>query len=238
MATQRRFKVTTSITQYMWASSRADAEKFQYELIRKDKLRLDRDASTVAKFCFGGGDNYLEAPEDISKTRDPIEEPRKLDWIEIENGDTKAAALVTRISRRKVYYFESVSRIERSIDRDRWADWAKQHKVRPSYEPCLPAFIIDEVVKEHEDRGMLSGFSATPDSSLILEVLDKYGYIPDDYEVENGYWAENLLDNVLSEKILSSPSANKASKTDQSDESTDFSISFSEDLPSFDEFDR
>jgi hypothetical protein len=38
MSIQRKFKVTTSITQFMWASSRDDAEKFQEELIKKGNL--------------------------------------------------------------------------------------------------------------------------------------------------------------------------------------------------------
>lgn len=177
MSLQRRYKVTTTITQYMWASSRADAAKFQEELIRKDRLRLQRDGITEVKFCFAGGDNYVEAPEDISKTRNPIEEPRKLDWLEYGQGENPNVALVTRTSRRKIYYYESESRIERSIDRERWAEWASRLTVHPSYEEILPPFIIQEVTEEHQKRGILTGYSATPDSSLILEILDKYGYI-------------------------------------------------------------
>ena len=238
MALQRRYKVTTTVTQYMWASSRADAAKFQEELIRKERLRLNRDGETDVKFCFTGGDNYLEAPEDISKTRNPIEEPRKLDWLEYGQGENPNVALVTRISRRKIYYFESESGIERSIDRERWAEWASRLTVHPSYEETLPPFIIREVTEEHQKRGILSGYSATPDSSLILEILEKYGYIPDDYEVENGYWAENLLDALLSERILSGGSKSGIAAEMGVDEHGDFGVSFSQDLPSFDEFDK
>ncbi len=169
---QRKFKVTTSITKYMWASSRKDAEKFQEELIRKGQIDIFRHGETDVKYCFTGGKDFIEAPEDISKTRNPIEEPRRGDWLEIEHGDVKACALVRRLTRRKVYYFEALSRTERSVDRDRWQLWASQHTIHPSYDGVVPPFIVDEVVNSHEERGMLSGFSATPDSSLILEILD------------------------------------------------------------------
>jgi hypothetical protein len=98
---------------------------------------------------------------------------------------------------------------------------------------------VDEAVKAHEDRGMLNGFNATPDSSLILEILDKYGYVADDYEVENGYWAEIYIDRAISEKILSSqqePSLRTGTDSDQ--EFGDFSVGFSEELPTMDEFDH
>lgn len=235
---QRKFKVTTSITQYMWASSRDDAEKFQEELLRKGKLDLARHGETEVKYCFAGGKDFIEAPEDISQTRNPIEEPRRGDWLEIEHGDVKACALVRRLSRRKVYYFEALSRTERSVDRDRWQLWAAQHTIHPSFDGIVPPFIVDEAIKSHEDRGMLRGFSATPDSSLILEILDKYGYIPDDYEVENGFWAELYIDRAISDRILEgqdSPSARTG--TDNDLEFGDFAVGFSEELPTMDDFD-
>ena len=84
---------------------------------------------------------------------------------------------------------------------------------------------------------MLSGFSATPDSSLILEILNKYGYIPDDYEVENGYWAEIYIDRALSDKILEGQDEPiLRNGTDGDDEFGDFSVGFSEDLPTIDDF--
>lgn len=238
MSMQRKFKVTTSITQYMWASSRSDAEKFQEELIKKGKLDVIRHGETEVKYCFAGGKNFVEAPEDISQTRDPIQEPRRGDWLEIEHGDVKACALVRRLTRRKVYYYEALSKTERSVDRDRWVQWASQHYIHPSYDGIVPQFIVEEAISSHEERGMLSGFSATPDSSLILEILDKYGYVPDDYEVENGYWAEIYIDNAISEKILSSQ-AEPAQRTgtDGDQEFGDFSVGFSEELPTMDEFD-
>ena len=36
MSIQRKYKVTTSVTQYMWATSREDALKYQEELFRKE----------------------------------------------------------------------------------------------------------------------------------------------------------------------------------------------------------
>lgn len=234
---QRKFKVTTSITKFMWASSRKDAEKFQEELIRKGQLDVFRHGETEVKYCFTGGKDFIEAPEDISQTRNPIEEPRRGDWLEIEHGDVKACALVRRLTRRKVYYFEALSRTERSVDRDRWQQWASQHAIHPSYDGIVPPFIVEEVINSHEERGMLSGFSATPDSSLILEILDKYGYIPDDYEVENGYWAEIYIDRALSEKILADQDAPALrTGTDGDQEFGDFSVGFSEELPTIDDF--
>lgn len=234
---QRKFKVTTSITQYMWASSRDDAEKFQEELILKGKLDIKRHGETEVKYCFTGGKDFIEAPEDISQSRNPVEEPRRGDWLEIEHGDVKACALVRRLTRRKVYYFEALSRTERSVDRDRWQRWASQHLIHPSYDGIVPPFIVEEVVNAHEERGMLKGFNATPDSSLILELLDKYGYIPDDYEVENGYWAELYIDRALSEKILADQAAPALrTGTDSDQEFGDFAVGFSEELPTIDDF--
>jgi len=239
MSIQRKFKVTTSLTQYMWASSRSDAEKFQEELIKRGKLDVMRHGETEVKYRFAGGKDFVEAPEDISQTRDPIQEPRRGDWLEIEHGEVKACALVRRLTRRKVYYYEALSNTERSVDRERWIQWASQHHIHPSYDGVVPPFIVDEAVKAHEDRGMLNGFNATPDSSLILEILDKYGYVADDYEVENGYWAEIYIDRAISEKILSSqqePSLRTGTDSDQ--EFGDFSVGFSEELPTMDEFDH
>lgn len=238
MSIQRKFKVTTSITQYMWASSRDDAGKFQEELILKGKLDLTRHGKTDVKFCFTGGKDFIEAPEDISQTRDPLAEPRRGDWLEIEHGDIRAYALIRRLSRRKIYYFEALSKTERSVDRERWERWAKQHTVHASYDGIVPPFIVDEVVDAHEERGMLKGFNATPDSSLILEILDKYGYVADDYEVENGYWAEVYIDRAISEKILASQAepSMRTGTNDGVDEFGDFSVGFSEELPTIDDF--
>lgn len=234
---QRKYKVTTSITSYMWAFSRDDAEKFQEELLRKGQIDLFSQGHTDVKLCFRGGKSFIQAPEDISKTRDPIAEPRRGDWLEIEDKEVKACALVRRLSRRRVYYYEALSRTERSVDRDRWKVWAQQHIIHPSYDGIVPPFIVEEVITSHEERGLLSGMNATPDSSLILEILDKYGYIPDDYEVENGYWAEMYIDRALSERILQNQEAeiSKTGSGDKGDAFNDFGIGFSEELPTLDD---
>ena len=237
---QRKYKVTTTVNNYMWAHSRADAAKFQEELLRKGQIDIFSQGKTDVKFSLRGGKEFMHAPEDISKTRDPIAEPRRGDWLEIEQDDVKACALVRRLSRRRVYYYEALSQTERSVDRERWKSWAKQHVIHPSYDGTVPPFIVEEVITSHEERGLLSGFNATPDSNLILEILDKYGYIPDDYEVENGYWAEMYIDQALSERILQNQD-NKSLKTGTDGEQGfggDFSIGFSEELPTMDDFEN
>lgn len=238
MSIQRKYKVTTTITQHMWASSRKDAEKYQEELIRKGKLDALRHGVTDVKYCFVGGEDFIEAPEDISKSRNPADEPRRGDWIEIENGEAKACALVRRLTRRKVYYYEALSRTQRSVEREQWQRWAQLYEIHPSYDGVVPPFIVKEAVEAHEKRGMLSGFSATPDSSLILEILDKYGYVPDDYEVENGYWAEIYIDQAISERILANHSNKEFARGsgDNDPEAGDFSVGFSEELPTMDDF--
>lgn len=236
---QRKYKVTTSVTSYMWAYSRDDAAKFQEELLRKEHIDIFSQGKTEVKLSFRGGKNFIYAPEDISKTRDPIEEPRRGDWLEIEDGEVKACALVRRLSRRKVYYYEALSKTERSVDRERWKKWAKQHVIHPSYDGIVPPFIVEEVINSHEERGLLNGFNATPDSSLILEILDKYGYIPDDYEVENGYWAETYIDQALSERILQNQDSQPLKTGTDDDQSfSDFSIGFSEELPTLDDLEN
>jgi len=232
----RKYKVITSVTSYMWAHSRDDAAKFQEELLRKEHIDIFSQGRTDVKFCFGGGKDFINAPEDISKTRDPITEPRRGDWLEIEHGEVKACALVRRLSRRRVYYYEALSMTERSVNRERWKNWAVQHVIHPSYDGIVPPFIVEEVINAHEDRGLLNGFNATPDSSLILEILNKYGYIPDDYEIENGYWAEMYIDQALSERILQNQDKQTMKTgTDGGQGFGDFSIGFSEELPTLDD---
>ncbi len=236
---QSKYKVTTSVTSYVLAHSREDAAKFQEELLRKEHIDIFSQGQTTVKYCFRGGKEFITAPEDISRTRDPITEPRRGDWLEIEHDDVKACALVRRLSRRRVYYYEALSKTERSVDRDRWKMWAKQHVIHPSFDGIVPPFIVEEVITSHEDRGLLKGFNATPDSSLILEILNKYGYIPDDYEIENGYWAEMYIDQALSERILQNQDT-KSLKTGTDGEQGfgDFSIGFSEELPTLDDLEN
>lgn len=239
MPLKRKYKVSTTITQYMWAYSRKDAEKYQEELIRKGQLDALRHGTTEVKYSFTGGDNFIEAPEDISRTRDPIAEPRRHDWLYIEQDGIKTCALITRLTRRKIYYYEGISKVNRSVDREQWTRWAQRYDIHPSYDGIVPPFIIEEAIEAHESRGMLNGVSATPDSSLILEILSDYLYIPDDYEVENGFWAEICIDQAISERILEkqSDTQQKTGTFDRDPETSDFSVGFSEELPTMDDFD-
>lgn len=75
----------------------------------KGNLDVLRHGETDVRYCFSGGANFIEAPEDISKSRDPIQEPRCGDWLEIVHGEVRACALVRRLTRRKVYYYEALS---------------------------------------------------------------------------------------------------------------------------------
>ena len=72
---QHKYKVTTSVTSYMWAYSRNDAAKFQEELLRKEHIDIFSQGQTDVKLSFRDGKNFIQAPEDISKTRDPIALP-------------------------------------------------------------------------------------------------------------------------------------------------------------------
>lgn len=220
----------------MWAYSRADAQQFQEDMLRKGQIDILSQGQSDVKLCFRSNKDFIQAPEDISRTRDPIEEPRHGDWLEIERGNSKACAIVRRLSGRRVYYYEALSQTERSVDKERWKLWAQEHIVHPSYDGIVPPFIVEEIVNSHEKRGLLSGFNATPDSSLTLEILAEYGYFPDEYEVENGYWAELYVDKALSERILQNQDNNPSkSETGGDPESGDFSIGFSEDLPTLDD---
>lgn len=233
---QRKYKVTTSVTSYMWAHSRDDAIKFQEDLLSKEHIDVLGQGKTEVKRCFRSNEEFIKVPEDISRTRDPIREPRRGDWIEIEKDDVKACALVRRFSRNKVYYYEALSKTERSVDIERWKNWAKQHVAHPAYDGIVPPFIVKEVMDAHEERGLLKGFNATPDSSLTLEILTKYGYIPDGYEVENGFWAETYIDEALSKRILQNQDEGSSDPSlDEDPSPEDFSVGFSEDLPTLDD---
>lgn len=144
-----------------------------------------------------------------------------------------------KLSRRKVYYYEAHSKTNRSVDREQWKRWAELYEIHPSYDGIVPPFIVREAIEAHESRGMLSGVSATPDSSLILETLYKYGYRPDEYEVENGYWAEIYIDRAISERILENQTEtqSRTGTYDSNPETGDFSVGFSEELPTMDDFD-
>lgn len=234
----RKFKVSTRITSYIWADSPEDAQRYHEELMQKEKITLAKNGVTETKFSRALGVPFLEAPEDISKTRDPVDNPRPRDWIEIAQDGMCVVALVTRLSKRKVYYFEALTQSHRSIDRIAWARWAKQHKIHPSYEEQLPPFILMEAIREHENRGLISSRGGTPESSVILAVLEKYGYEPDDYELQNGYWAENLLDREITRHILAnSEQAGSGSDGNSGEAVDDWDIQFGSEVPTLDDLD-
>ncbi len=216
----------------MWAESREDAINYQQELLRKGEIHFLNDAETDARFTIAKGMEFIHAPEDISKSRDPITQPRPLDWLEIHHEGVSVIALVSRLSKKKVYYFEAATRTHRAIDRKDWERWARTYGVHPSYEETLPPFVLNQIIKEHEARGLLTGASAEPDTSLIFEILEEYGYSPSDYETANGYWAEKRAIEAINEQILESTNA-EADRLDGEDDG--FSISFSESLPNFDD---
>lgn len=216
----------------MWAESREDAINYQQELLRKGEINFIRDSETDARFTIAKGMDIIHAPEDISKSRDPIIQPRPLDWLEIHHEGVSVIALVSRLSKNKVYYFEAATRTHRAIDRKDWERWARTYGVHPSYEEKLPPFIVSQIVKEHAARGLLSGSSAEPDTSLIFEVLEEFGYSPSEYEVANGYWAEKRAIEAINDQILESTNT-EADRIDDGDDG--FSISFSESLPTYDD---
>ena len=228
---KRKYKVISRIVTYMWAESRDDAIKYQEELLRKGELGFPDHCETDARFTIAQGMEFIHAPEDISKSRDAVTQPRPLDWLEIHHDGVSVIALVTRLSKKKVYYFEAATRTHRSIERKIWERWSRTYGIHPSYEEQLPPFIVSQIIREHENRGLLSGASAEPDSSLIIEILEEYGYRPNEYEVANGYWAEKRAIESINDHILEKTSA----ETQRIDSEDDFSISFSESLPTIDD---
>ena len=232
----RKFKVVTRITNYIWAESPDDAKRYHEELIAKGKITLEKDGQTAVKHSRALGVQFIEAPEDISKSRDPVEKPRPLDWIEIKHDGMSLIALVTKLSKRRVYYYEALTQSQRSIERDAWAKWASQHIVHPSYEEALPPFIISEAVREHKNRGLITEKGGTPESAIILTVLEKYGYEPDDYEIQNGYWAETLLEREITKYIMENASEpGEGGASGGSEEGDEWDISFGDDVPTLDE---
>ena len=230
----KKFKVITRITQYIAAESREDAEKFQQSLINRGRLSLEKDGKTVVLMSRSSDVEYLRAPEDISKTRNPAEQPRPLDWVEMNKDGISAVALITKLSKRRIYYFEDRTKSYRSIEKDSWKDWVGNQKVHASYEHLIPPFVVSEAILEHEESGLLSGASSTPDSSIILKVLEKYGYEPSDYELQNGYWAENEMTMAISKHILENSSLD-STPDDNLGTIDDFDVSMSSDLPTIDE---
>lgn len=230
----KKFKVITRITQYISAESREDAEKYQEALVHEGKLSLEKDGKTVVLMSRAADVEYLQAPEDISKTRNPVEQPRALDWIEISQDGMSMIALVTKLSKRRIYYFEALTKSYRSIEKEAWSKWVENHTIHPSYEQTIPPFIVGEAIREHEERGLLTGMASSPDSSIILKVLEKYGYEPSDYELQNGYWAENEMTRAISQHIMEN-SENEPTPDDGLGTIDDFDIAISDDLPTIDE---
>ncbi len=228
----RKFKVVTRITNYIWAESPDDAKKFHEDLVARGKITLEKDGQTVVKYSRALGVQFIEAPEDISRSRNPIEKPRPLDWIEIRHDGMSLIALVTKLSKRRVYYYEALTQSQRSIEREAWEKWASQHIIHPSYEEQLPPFIVSEAVREHKNRGLITERGGTPESAIILSVLEKYGYEPDDYELQTGYWAENILEREVTKYIMANAKDGDGGKAAEADE---WDISFGEDVPTLDE---
>lgn len=236
----RKYKVVTQLTSYVWAESPEDAAKYHEERIHRGQLSLEKDAKTDTGITRALGVKFLEAPEDISCTRNPIENPRPRDWLEISQDGMSLVALVTKLSKRRIYYYEALTKTERSIDRDKWARWAQSHEIHPCYEKKLPPFIIHEAFRIHKEKGLISDTGGTPDSSVILSVLEKYGYEPDDFEMQHGYWAENLLDKEITARIMENSNkaaAEAAASGVQAAPSNDpWDISLGDDLPTLDDF--
>lgn len=198
----RRFRVVTRITQFIEAESPEDAAKYMDEMLQHNEVSLEKDGETVVRFSRRDDVTYKEAPEDISKTRNPAEKPRPQDWVEVEEHGMKTIALVTRLTKRRIYYLDGLTRQERSMDKDEWLDWSQRHTLHPRYEHQLPPFIVGEAMDAHRKKGLLGEGLAQTDSSIILAVLEKYGYTPNDYEMKNGYWAENEMEKAISRHIL------------------------------------
>lgn len=234
----KKYKVVTQLVSYVWADSPEDATKFHHERIRRGELSLEKHATQDTRPSRALGVQFLEAPEDISCTRNPVENPRPRDWIEITQDGMSLVALVTKLSKRKVYYYEALTGSERSIDREKWAKWASNHPVHASYEQKLPAFIFKECLRAHEEKGLITEQGGTPDSSVILAMLEEYGYEPDDYELRNGYWAENYLDRELTQHIMENSIGAKTSGQNKPESSDPWDISLGSDLPTLDDLEQ
>lgn len=232
----RKFKVITSVTSYIWAESREDAVKFQEILIDQGRIGWKK-ARTKAIFTRYMGPDYFEAPEDISKTRDPIINPRAQDWLEIAHEGDSMVALVTKITKRRIYYYEALTKQSRSISREGWKKWARNHIVHPCYEEKLPPFIVEETIEAHRDKGIFNSNTATPESSIILNTLETYGFTPNDWEIEHGFWAERDLERAVGDYIMQiSPSAQDLEINPGADFSGDaWDIAMSDDIPTLDQ---
>ncbi len=233
----KRFRVIYRISQYITAESCEDAEKFMHELLKRGVIDLRKDGETVVRVSRVMDANYLLAPEDISGTRNPVEEPRPLDWVEVREDGMATYALVTRLTKRRVYFYDALAKEFRSMEFTAWKLWAAHHHVHAAYRKELPPFIVSEALREHEAKGHLRGMTATADSSIILNVLEKYGYTPSSYEMENGFWPEIHLERAIAKVILERLNAmpTPSGKTFDDDEPLDFDIPLRKDLPTIDD---
>lgn len=233
----RKFRVTSAITKYYWADTREDAANFHDELIRQGRFYLERDGKTYSQFCLNALEEMMEVPEDFSKTRDPREKLRPGDWLEVGAPSSSVGAIVRRVTRNRVYYLEVSSMAQLSVSIEQWKRWATLFPLHPGYEEKLPKLIVKRVIEAHRDRGLLSGMSAGGDSGLILDLLHDYGYIPSDWEMENGYWAEKVLEEAIDAEIQknSEQGALEVGRGDP-DSSDSNGVSFSSSIPTIDDF--
>jgi len=233
----RKFRVTTSVTKFYWADTRQDAANFHDERIRRGQLNLEDDGKTESFFCFNALEKMIEVPEDFSKTRDPREKLRPGDWLEVGGEHSSVSAIVRRVTRNRVHYLEASSLNQLSVSLDQWNRWAKLFPLHASYEEVLPTPIVTRVIKAHRDRGLLSGLSAGGDSNLILDILHDYGYIPSDWELENGFWAERVLEEAIDQEIQKESEKDVVPETASDDAPVESGgVSFSSSIPTIDDF--
>ncbi len=233
----RKFRVTSTITKYYWADTKEDASNFHEELIRHGRFSLEEDANTASYFCFNALEQMIEVPEDFSKTRDPREKLRPGDWLEVGGEASDVCAIVRRVTRNRVYYTEASSLANLSVTTDQWQRWARLFPIHPRYEETLPQAIIIRIIEEHRERGLLSGMSAGGDSGLILGILHDYGYIPTDWEMENGFWAERLVEELIDAEIQNEVDKRAVDVQEPTgDEPESGGVSFSSSIPTIDDF--
>lgn len=232
----RKFRVTTSVTKFYWAASREDASNYHDELIRQDRLSLREDGKTTSFYCFNALEEMIEVPEDFSKTRDPREKLRPGDWLEVGGETSDVCAIVRRVTRNRVYYTEASSLANLSVTIEQWQRWANLFPLHPRYEETLPRVIMNRIIEEHRQRGLLSGMSAGGDSGLILELLHDYGYIPTDWEMENGYWAERVMEELIDAEIQRESESGVLRDPAREEEPNGDGVSFSSSIPTIDDF--
>jgi len=164
-------------------------------------LSIEEDGETKASFCFNALEELIRVPEDFACSRDPREKLAVGDWLEVGGQESDICAIVRRITRDRVHYLEASSMSQLSVPIEQWRRWADSFPLHARYERNLPGVILRRILKEHRDRGLLDGMSAGGDSNLILDILADYGYYPNDWELENGYWAEELVDQAIEKEV-------------------------------------